>query len=164
MEREGTLRRRIKALTWVFIVGLVVSGATAIPLLSELDWLSEWFSAERPSAVAAWIFRVRDGLRASDAGFPFLAYGTDWLAFGHFVIAIAFVGPLKDPVRNRWIYTFGMIACALVPPYALVFGAVRGIPLYWRGIDSCFGAFGILPLYRCWLDVRELEDLIGRKT
>ena len=32
MTREQTLRRRIKWLTWFFIFGLVLSGATAIPL------------------------------------------------------------------------------------------------------------------------------------
>ena len=51
-----------------------------------------------------------------------LFYSTDWLAFGHFVIAIAFVGALRDPVRNRWLFDFGLIACVLVVPYAVVFG------------------------------------------
>jgi hypothetical protein len=31
MNRERLLRGRIKALTWRFIIGLVLSGATAIP-------------------------------------------------------------------------------------------------------------------------------------
>src|SRR5206468_11170772 len=37
--RTQVLRRRIRLLTWLFIVGLVLSGATAIPLESELGWL-----------------------------------------------------------------------------------------------------------------------------
>ena len=37
MGRESTLRRRIKLLTWLFIIGLVLSGATAIPLRGELN-------------------------------------------------------------------------------------------------------------------------------
>jgi hypothetical protein len=81
--------------------------------------------------------------------FPFLYYGTDWLAFGHFVIAIAFIGALRDPVRNCWLYTFGMISCALVIPYALIFGGLRGIPLWWRLIDCSFGVFGFIPLWFC---------------
>ena len=60
---------------------------------------------------------------------PFLGYGTDWLAFGHFVIAIVFIGPLRDPVKTVWVVEFGMIACVLVVPFALVMGGVRGIPL-----------------------------------
>jgi hypothetical protein len=59
-----------------------------------------------------------------------LAYGTDWLAFAHLVIAIAFLGPLKDPVRNIWVVEFGMIACLLVIPLALICGPIRGIPFY----------------------------------
>ena len=39
MHREQVLRLRIKALTWLFIIGLVLSGATAIPLPYELDRL-----------------------------------------------------------------------------------------------------------------------------
>jgi hypothetical protein len=40
MNREQLLRRRIRALTGVFILGLLLSGATAIPLPAELDWLA----------------------------------------------------------------------------------------------------------------------------
>ena len=40
-EREQLLLRRIKALTGLFILGLLFSGATAIPLPSELDRLME---------------------------------------------------------------------------------------------------------------------------
>src|SRR5258708_34956825 len=71
--------------------------------------------------LAHWIVRVRDALRATNAAYPFMAYGTDWLAFGHFMIAVAFIGALRDPVRNVWLFTFGMIACVLVVPYALIF-------------------------------------------
>jgi hypothetical protein len=31
---------------------------------------------------------------------PWLAYGTDWLAFAHIVIAVFFIGPFVDPVQN----------------------------------------------------------------
>jgi hypothetical protein len=37
MNREHILRHRIKWLTWFFIVGLLISGATAIPLVTELE-------------------------------------------------------------------------------------------------------------------------------
>ncbi|HSH39366.1 MAG TPA: hypothetical protein VK993_11325 [Chthoniobacterales bacterium] len=64
-----------------------------------------------------------------------MQYGTDWLAFGHIVIAIFFAGPLIDPVRNLWVIRAGQIACVLVIPLALVCGDIRGIPLWWRAID-----------------------------
>jgi hypothetical protein len=35
------------------------------------------------------------------------------------VIAIAFIGPWRDTVKNIWVIEFGMIACVLVVPFAL---------------------------------------------
>jgi len=170
MNREQLLLRRIKWLTWLFIVGLIISGATAIPLVTELDWLANWTGARRlvemPASTSApvwalWLVKVQTALLEATGKFPFLAYGTDWLAFGHFVIAIVFLGVLRDPVRNRWLFDFGLIACVLVIPYALVFGAVRGIPFWWRLIDCSFGAFGFLPLWFCRKWVKEVEGRFG---
>jgi hypothetical protein len=166
MDREQLLRRRIKALTWLFILGLVLSGATAIPLPAELDRLvdltgaRQWVQAPASTAApgwALWLNRVQTTLREADQRSPFVFYGADWLAFGHFAIAIAFVGALRDPVRNRWLFTFGMIACVLVIPFALVFGAIRGIPVWWRLLDCSFGVFGMIPLWLCRRWVNELE-------
>jgi hypothetical protein len=108
---------------------------------------------------AGWILKVRDALNETNARYPFLAYGTDWLAFGHFVIAIAFIGPWRDPVRNLWVIEFGMIACVLVVPFALVMGGVRDIPFGWRLIDCCFGVFGIIPLWFCRRLIVRLAEL-----
>jgi hypothetical protein len=163
------LRRRIKRLAWVFILGLVFSGATAIPLRSELELLAKIFgvadksSADATSALAHWILKVREALQETGVKFPFLAYGTDWLAFGHFVIAVAFIGALRDPVRNVWLFTFGMIACAMIVPYAFILGGVRGIPIYWRLIDCSFGVFGIIPVWCCRNWVREIELMQKKK-
>src|SRR5206468_118824 len=100
--RNCQLVRRIRRWVLVFIISLVLSGATAIPLEMELNWLVEWTGADlvnlpwaanaKVPGWAAWLVRVRDALSESGARHPFLAYGTDWLAFGHFVIALAFVG------------------------------------------------------------------------
>jgi hypothetical protein len=150
MNREQILHRRIKLLTWLFIVGLVVSGATAIPLPGEVNLLVKFFGPNgEPSEVAIWLLRVRDALAQTQLQNPFLFYGTDWLAFGHFVIAIVFIGALRDPVRNRWLFDFGLIACVLVIPFALMFGELRGIPFWWRLIDCSFGVFGFIPLWFC---------------
>ncbi|MGH7994105.1 MAG: hypothetical protein ACREDQ_11350 [Limisphaerales bacterium] len=163
MNRELTLRRRIKLLTGLFIFGLVLSGATAIPLPGEANLLVNFLGLDgRPSELAAWLLRVREALGQTQTLYPFLFYGTDWLAFGHFVIAIAFVGAWRDPVRNRWLFDFGLIACALVIPYALVFGALRGIPLWWRLIDCSFGGFGFIPLWFCRRWASQLEQLAAR--
>jgi len=160
MNREQQLRGRIKAVTWFFIVGLFLSGATAIPLLPEVNWLADHFGAgDKTSVAGEWLMRVRDALAQTQSQSPFLFYGTDWLAFGHFMIAIVFIGALRDPVRNRWVFDFGLIACALVIPYALVFGGLRGIPVWWRFIDCSFGVFGFVPLWFCRQWAKELERL-----
>jgi len=163
MNRETTVKR-IKQLTWLFIIGLVLSGATAIPLRTELDFAAKLFggtdlvNGTTSTGLTHWVLKVRDGVRNTEALYPFMAYGTDWLAFGHFAIAIAFIGPLREPVRNRWIYLFGMISCVLVIPYAMIFGGVRDIPIYWRPIDCSFGVFGFIPLWFCWRWTGELEQ------
>jgi hypothetical protein len=163
MNREQTLRRRIKLLTWLFIIGLALSGATAIPLQGELRLLVNFFGPnEESSELARWLLRIRDSLVQTQMQHPFLFYGTDWLAFGHFVIAIVFVGALRDPVRNRWLFDFGLIACVLVIPYALVFGGLRGIPVWWRLIDCSFGVVGFIPLWFCRKWTKELEKLGSR--
>jgi hypothetical protein len=101
-------------------------------------------------------------LEFTAGAYPFLAYGTDWLAFAHLAIAVAFVGPLRDPVRNKWVLQFGVLACAGVVPLALIAGAVRGIPVFWRVGDCCFGVFGCMPLVLCLRYVRRLEALAMR--
>jgi hypothetical protein len=164
-DRASILRRRIRTLTWFFILGLVLSGATAIPLTTELDFLVRVTGAADYAQAAptkgpiwaVWLLKVQTALHEAVSTHPFLAYGTDWLAFGLFGIAIAFVGALRDPVRNSWLFTFGMITCVLVLPYAFVFGAVRGIPVWWRLVDCSFGVFGLIPLWLCKRWSAELE-------
>jgi hypothetical protein len=163
MSHERLLFRRIRLLTCLFMIGLVFSGLTAIPLVTELNVLVSWLGFEGQTSATAgtelgrWLLRIRDALVATQTTYPELFYGTDWLAFGHVAIAMAFIGALRDPVRNRWLFDFGLIACALVIPWAFLFGAVRGIPLWWRLIDFSFGVFGAVPLLLCRKWARELE-------
>ncbi|WP_205589823.1 hypothetical protein [Mucilaginibacter celer] len=107
----------------------------------------------------AWITQVYLAVKTTNQAYPYLAYGTDWLAFAHLVIALVFVGPLKDPVKNIWVIQFGMIACVMVFPLAFIAGPVRGIPVYWRLIDCCFGIFGIMPLYIVYRNIKKLESM-----
>jgi hypothetical protein len=80
---------------------------------------------------------------------PAGAHLADWLAFGHLAIAAAFAGLWIDPVRNKWLITWWLITCAGVVPLALLAGAVRGIPLYWRFLDCSFGTAGSISLMMC---------------
>lgn len=147
--------RSIRWLTALFMAGLLLSGITAIPLTAEVDALVQPTGAEArldstnpwdSPAWAVWLLRVQTALHATAEQHPELFYGTDWLAFGHIVIALVFVGAWRDPVQNRWLFDFGLIACALVIPWALIFGELRGIPVWWRLIDCSFGVLGAIPL------------------
>ena len=155
------LTRGIRAVLAVFIAGLVLSGLTAFPLLHELDLLTALLGPSRGDGFVWWIHHVRTALAETYRVWPFLGYGTDWLAFGHLVIALFFIGPLRDPVRNVWIIDAGLIACAGVIPLALICGEIRGIPFYWRLIDCSFGVLGALPLWWLRRMIRELEKARG---
>jgi hypothetical protein len=149
----------------LFVVCLVLSGVTAFPLVTELRLIEDLLGSsaspvpERMPALMEWIVRVREGLDATEEKYPFVLYGTDWLAFAHLVIAVAFYGPYRDPVRNIWVVEFGMIACAGIIPLALICGPIRGIPFWWSVIDMSFGVFGVIPLYLVRRRIKRLEAL-----
>jgi len=161
-KRQAILLGRIRILLLGFTIGLLLSGLTAIPLRWELNHLAQFLGASPADTVDTttgflqWVVKVMDGLNAAYAVCPFVAYGTDWLAFGHIAIAIAFIGPLRDPIRNIWVIEFGMITCALVVPFALIFGPIRDIPFFHQLIDCSFGVVGIVPL---WLARRYTLEL-----
>jgi hypothetical protein len=153
---------KIRLLIVFFILALAASGLTAIPLQWELALLNRLINAPwspLPTlwpALITWIEYIHEGLQAGYGAYPFLAYGTDWLAFGHIVIALAFIGPLRDPQKNMWVIEWGLMACVLVVPWAFIFGAVRQIPLFWRLVDCSFGVFGLIPLWVCRKMIRNL--------
>ncbi|MFB8189955.1 hypothetical protein ACFC14_11555 [Microbacterium sp. NPDC055988] len=145
----------------IVIIGLVVSGVTAFPLREELmlgrDILNgTGLSATFPD-LAFWVQRVAEGLEVIGDDYPFLAYGTDWLAFAHLAIAVAFVGPLIDPVRNVWVTIWGLIMCAGIVPLALIAGALRGLPIGWQLIDISFGVVAAVPLTVALVLTRRLQ-------
>jgi hypothetical protein len=139
------LNFRIKLCLWIAITGLALSGITAFPLESELAWLKDHLSAN--GTMGIWINTIYQAIKTTNTQFPWLSYGTDWLAFAHLMIAVLFIGPLRDPVRNIWVVHFGMIACVAIIPLAFIAGSIREIPFFWRLIDCSFGVIGIVPLY-----------------
>ncbi len=149
----------------MFIAGLVLSGLTAFPLVSELSILHRILGSPAPQAIGnadtmhVWLGTVHRAVTETDARFPFLFYGTDWLAFGHLVIALFFVGPLVRPRGNEWVLYAGLVACVGVIVIALVCGAIRGIPWFWQMIDCSFGALGAIPLLYCLRVTRRIDNL-----
>lgn len=139
----------------LFLTGLVISALTAIPLVSEVDALVRFTGAGQLTATSAaapapawaiWLTNIQAALHDTANQHPQLFYGMDWLAFGHVAIALVFIGAWRDPVRNAWLFDAGLLACALVIPWALIFGELRGIPVWWRLIDCAFGILGAVPL------------------
>lgn len=161
---------RVRVWLVLFMLGLILSGVTAFPLEAESGLLVRLLHAEWSPAIAHlpgfvdWVDRVHQGIAQTNQEYPFMAYGTDWLAFAHLVIAVAFWGPLRDPVRNIWVVHFGMIACAAVVPLALIAGLIRGIPWWWQLIDISFGVFGIIPLLFAARGIRRLAMQTSQLT
>jgi hypothetical protein len=163
-DQAPRLLLRIRVILVFFTVALVAAGLTAVPLQWELDVLASLVGVapgappEQYTGLPHWIALVHQALHETYARYPFIAYGTDWLAFGHVVLGVFFLGAIRDPVRNAWVITAGMVACVLVVPWALVFTPIRGIPFYWALIDCAFGVFGIIPLYLARRWTRQLAS------
>jgi hypothetical protein len=155
-----TTEKNIRSWIRFFMIVLLLSGITAIPIETELEFVSRFFSFD--NNIGQWIDRVYQAVHETNSKFPFLAYGYDWLAFAHFVLAILFIGPLKDPVRNKWVIEFGLLACLLIIPFALIAGHFRNIPLWWRMIDCSFGLIGMFPLFICLKQINRLETITDK--
>ena len=148
---------------WIifFIISLAVSGITAMPAETELSFLVGHISKE--GSIGKWLETVYLAVQDINRQYPFIAYGYDWLAFAHIVLAILFIGPYRDPVKNKWVIEFGMIACVLIIPFAMIAGYFREIPIGWRLIDCSFGLIGIAPLLIVYKNIRQLENSLKTK-
>lgn len=147
---------------WVvfFMIALVVSGITAIPVKQEINWLLNSGFITYPT-IRDWLLVIQNDLNTTP---DHVLYGFDWLAFAHIVIAIAFIGVLRNPVRNIWVIEFGMLACISILPFAFIMGEAREIPIWWRVIDCSFGVFGMIPLWIVWRKIKTLERLFSQEN
>ncbi|MET4081724.1 hypothetical protein ABIB40_001673 [Pedobacter sp. UYP30] len=147
---------KIKFCVLIIIIGLIISGITAFPIQTELKELSKLDLG----FLNAWIKTVYQSVRSTNVAYPWLAYGTDWFAFAHILLAILFYGPLKNPVKNVWVIDFGIISCIGIIPLALIAESIREIPFYWQLVDCSFGLLAIIPL----LYVKRLIGLLLKPT
>jgi hypothetical protein len=162
--KEKQLLLKIRLITLFFMTALVLSGITAFPMETELNLLMRFLNiygqnAENLNALQRWIAFVYEGIGTTNALFPFIAYGFDWLAFAHIAIAAAFIGLYQEPVRNKWLVNWAMICCIGIIPLALICGDVRQIPFFWQLIDCSFGVFGIIPLIYLRKLILKLEKI-----
>jgi len=160
-EEEKKLRTIIRNYILFFIIVIVLNGISIFPIEAGLAYV-HYHIQFFPTLLRGWLNQVYFGVKATNEQFPFLSYGTDWLAFAHLVIAMIFLGPLKDPVKNVWIIQWAMIACLCVFPLVLIAGPIRGIPLYWQLIDCSLGLMGVILLYLCYKKIVRLKSTIER--
>lgn len=144
---------------WIlfFMIALFLSGVTAIPINNELSFL---LSCNLPSTVQWWLQKVLSSYQIVETKYPYLLYGYDWLAFAHLILAILFIGPYRDPIKNIWVIQFGIIACLLILPLAFIAGHFRGIPIGWQLIDCSFGIFGCIPLLIIYYKTSKLKTYL----
>ena len=152
------LLKKIRILIIFFMIVLVLSGLTAMPAETLLHWLLQ-YKDMMPGKLANWLQTCYEALADTNNKYPFLAYGFDWLGFAHFAIALSFIGPYRDPVKNAWIIDWQLIICILVIPLALIAGTIRQLPNFHIIIDCCFGLFGIIPLLICRKWIKQLAAI-----
>lgn len=147
---------KIRLLIVFFMIALILSGITAFPVETELRWLLNHPSL-LPTFAEKWLQNVYDALKETNAKYPMLAYGYDWLAFAHIVIAMLFIGLLKDPVKNVWVIDWAMLTCVAIFPLAFIAGPIRHIPIFHILIDCSFGVIGLIPLWICRRWIKQIE-------
>lgn len=145
--------KRIRTLLISFIILLVLSGITAFPLRTEMQFLIHHQHAF-PQHLAQWFNTVNDAIVQTP---DIVLYGTDWLAFAHLIIALFFVPVYIHPVKHKANILVGMAACLAVFPLAFICGSIRGIPFFHQLIDCCFGVGGLLLLFMLYKKIERLE-------
>lgn len=158
MERIQSIKlhRRIKFCLWLMVTGLFLSGITAFPIETELGYLNKTASGSR--LMHNWLSQVYFAVKTTNSIYPYLSYGTDWLAFGHLMFALLFAGAIKDPIKNCWITEFGIIAAVAIFPLAFIAGGIRHIPVFWRLIDCSFGVATLIILIPCYRMINKLSS------
>ncbi|MDO8998975.1 MAG: hypothetical protein Q7W45_04345 [Bacteroidota bacterium] len=150
--------KKIRLLLIFFIILLIISGVTAFPLRTEMEFLIGHKNSF-PSQLNLWIEAVYNAIEQTP---DIVLYGTDWLAFAHIIIALFFIPVYIDPIRYKANLIVAMVACAAVFILAFVCGPIRGIPFFHQLIDCAFGFIGFFPLWFVYRKINQLE-ILNRK-
>ena len=144
--------RRIRIVVALFVVGLIASGVTAIPLKWEIDTLASMMGiapGAAPQSLAGldrWIALVRQGLHETDAEVPVhrVRYGLAGVRAHHDRRGVrrAPAGPGPQRVGHH-VRTDRL---RVRDPDGDDLRWPAGIPFNWRLIDCAFGIAGALPL------------------
>lgn len=144
--------KKIRLHLVVFVILLALSGISAFPVRSEVDFLATHRDAF-PGFMLQWIMKLERVIAATP---DVMLYGTDWLAFAHLVIALFFIPVYLDPLKHKINLQIAMVACIMVFPLAFICGPIRDIPFFHQLIDCSFGLLGFL--YLSYL-VRRINQL-----
>ncbi|MBS1749027.1 MAG: hypothetical protein JST63_03910 [Bacteroidetes bacterium] len=156
---EARIRRKIRVALVITMIGLLLNAVSAIPLHTELNILLS-IPDSLSQSLREWLTYVNKGITETDKNYPFMRYGFDWLAFAHVLIAIAFIGPLKDPLKNEWVVSWGIIACTLSIVMALVWERLRDIPMWWSIVDALIAIIALIILWLCNNWIKQLKNIV----
>lgn len=131
-------KRKINLLLGSFITLLILSGITAFPIHSEIEFLFK-LRYDFPDFMTNWIEQLHELISATPT---VMFYGTDWLAFAHIIISLFFIPLFKNPIQHQVNLKIGIIACIAIFPLAFICGPIRNIPFFQQLIDCSFGVFG----------------------
>lgn len=140
----------------LFVVILALSGITAFPIQTEINFLYTHLHSF-PSFLHDWITQLYNNIHSTP---EVMFYGTDWLAFAHIIIALFFVPVYLDPIKYKVNLYTGMTACLMIFPLAFICGPIRSIPFFHQLIDCSFGVIGILYLYFILRKINKLENTL----
>jgi hypothetical protein len=112
-----------------------------------------------PDFLVNWWEEVLIAISDTCQKYPLVLYGYDWLGFAHWLIALAFFGPLRNPIKNQWVVEWGMMASGLTILMALIGERFRDIPFFWSVIDALIGVGAFIILWACNRWINELKVL-----
>ncbi|MFB6307002.1 MAG: hypothetical protein ABEH43_08460 [Flavobacteriales bacterium] len=151
-----SLLSKIRSILFIFMLFLIITGSLAF--MPEKVFATAYSLFENTdSAFTNWLKKCHYSLQMVNKKYPYLFYGYDWLAFAHIIIAIGFIGPIMQPVKNIWVVQFGITACIGIIPMSFIVGPIREVPFYWQLVDCLFGVLGVIPLIIVHKKIKELE-------
>src|SRR3990172_9391582 len=95
---EQQLKTRIKRWIVLFIVFLILSGITAFPIETEL-FITVNHSSVFPPFIQIWLSTIYNAVKETNSDYPYLSYGTDWLAFAHIVIPLRIKNTMNKTIH-----------------------------------------------------------------
>lgn len=138
----------------LFISLLAISGLTAFPIQTEIDFMAKNINYF-PSFLQDWITSLYRDIHNTPS---VMFYGTDWLAFAHIIIGLFFIPVYLNPDKYKINLQIGIVACFLVFPLAFVCGPIRNIPFFHQLIDCSFGVLGSAYLYFILRKINNLKS------